>query len=192
MNEVEMDDKIKLAQKYCQQYGTELSPAWEGLKVIKHPWHQPARMIAYPMTYAEFIDRIIEIAEYKPVDERAERLALMKPYKTEFKLPKYLTKAGDAYNKVKDAYIKAGDAYNKVKDAYNKARDAYNKVKDAYIKARHPYIKARDACNRARDAYIKAVERWQKVNIQKIEKVHAKECPNCKWDGEKLPQFESK
>ena len=43
---------------------------------------------------------------------------------------------------------------------------------------------------KAREAYAKAWEAYAKAHKKQILAIHAAECPNCKWDGGKLPQFD--
>jgi hypothetical protein len=111
-------------------------------------------------------NRIEYIKNEKPKHERALRLNLLKPVKG--KLPTAVVKARAAYNK-------AGAACDKAWAAYYKARAAYNKAWDAYYKAQDAYDKAGDAC-------CKAIC----DNQAEIEALHAKECPDCPWDGKTI------
>lgn len=56
-----------------------------------------------------------------------------------------------------------------------KARAAYNKARAAYDKARSAYVKVWAA-------YNKAVQ----DNTPALRALHAKECPNCPWDGKTI------
>ena len=51
-------------------------------------------------------------------------------------------------------------------------REVRGKLPDDLLKAREAYFKAREAYDKAREAYA-----------PQIEALHAKECPNCPWDG---------
>ena len=53
-------------------------------------------------------------------------------------------------------------------EAYVKAREADDKAGEAYVKAWEAYDKAWEACK------------------EEILALHAKECPNCPWDGETI------
>ena len=116
------------ARKYCKQHAVALPKAWKGYKLIWHPWHQPASRLLRPMTFQEYVDRLVEIAERKPQDERRERFYLMKPCKYVFR-------------------------------------------------------------SKAHEALSKADEAWPKADAKEIAAAHMAECPNCKWDGNCLPQF---
>ena len=60
------------------------------------------------------------------------------------------------------------------------------KAGEPYIKAREAYDKAREAYDKAREAYIKAVNR----NKKDLLAMHAKECPECKFDWDEGIIFE--
>ena len=49
--------------------------------------------------------------------------------------------------------------------------------------------KAVDDWKKAHDDWQKADDEWQKTNHNSILQAHEKECPGCKWDGKKLPQW---
>ena len=108
-------------------------------------------------------DRVRDIQKNKPENEQEARLRLFKPVKG--KLPAVVTKAWDAFDKAGDAFDKAWDAYSKARDAFDKARDAYAKASDAFDNAWNAYGKAINGA------------------MPDILKLHAKECPNCPWDG---------
>ncbi len=50
------------------------------------------------------------------------------------------------------------------------------------VKALEAYVKALEAYNKALEAYNKALIKNKKA----IEKLHAKECPNCPWTGKTI------
>ena len=64
-------------------------------------------------------------------------------------------------------------------DAVVKARVAYVKAWDAWDRVEEAYVKAEEAHKKAREAYRKAL----RDHKDEIEALHAKECPNCPWDG---------
>lgn len=50
--------------------------------------------------------------------------------------------------------------------------------------------KAYAAWTKADAARTKADAAWTKADADEIHAAHSAECPGCKWDGEKLPQFD--
>ena len=104
-------------------------------------------------------NRVAFIKERKPEHERETRLRLMQPVK----------------GKLPNAVVKAWDAYLK-------ARVAYNKAWKAHYKGWKAYDKAQKAWERAWKAYYKALA----AHKDEIEALHAKECPNCSWDGKTI------
>ena len=132
---------------------------------IKFYWHIHHDVLVEPLT-EPIKNRIEFIKENKPKGEIALRLKLLKPVKG--KLPAEVVKAREAYDKAWEALNKAGEAYDKAGEAYDKAGEALNKAREAYDKAREAYDKAP----------IK--------NKKAIEKLHAKECPNCPWNGKTI------
>jgi len=132
-------------------------------------------------------ERIDYIKKCKPTNERETRLKWMKPVKG--KLPKAVIEAGEACDKAGKSCDKAWKAYGKAWKAYGKAEEAYYKAREAYDKAGKAYCKAREACDKAGKAYCKAREAYGKVlrdHKDEIEALHAKEQPDCPWDGERL------
>ncbi len=109
----------------------------------------------------------------KPQNEQKLRLKLLKPVRG--KLPAKILKAGDARRKAWANHRKATAAYDKaikvcekraaVGAAYYGTMAAYNKTWDAFEETWAPLRQA------------------LKANIPAIAKLHAKECPNCPWDG---------
>ena len=73
-----MNAKQKQAQDYLTKYGGRtLLEKWTGHKLFLHVWHKPK--MYHLLTYDKYLDRVIEIAEQKPENERIERFQLMKP-----------------------------------------------------------------------------------------------------------------
>jgi hypothetical protein len=151
-------EDLNKAKEYSKLYEFPLVKEWTGYKLFQHVWHRPK--IYYPMTYDKYIDRVIEIAEEKPQEERAERFQLMIP---------------SSYA----ARVKAYAARDKAYAAWVKADAARDKAYAAWVKA--------DA------AWVKAYAAWVKTDEKNIIASHAKDCPNCKWEGDSidgcLPQF---
>jgi len=127
------------------------------------------------------------IRKHKSYHEMETRLRLIRPVKGS--LPRVVIKAGAARVKAWVACEKARVAYYKAKVAYVKARVADDKAWAAYTEARvayetvgAAYAKAYAAYTEARVAYFKVL----KDNKAEIEALHAKECPNCPWDGDTI------
>ena len=112
--------------------------------------------------------RIAYIKRYKPKGEIATRLRLLKPVKG--KLPKEIVEARAALEKARAALEKAWTAYEKAQTACKKARTAYEKALAAYNKVQA------------------ALEKALKKHKPAIKALHAKECPNCPWDGRTISQ----
>ena len=114
------------------------------------------------------------ILENKPESERALRLRLFQPVKG--KLPKAVVKAHIALDKARIAQDKARITWEKAYIAMqtNKGRGAAA-VNRTYI----AWEKACIALNKAEIALDKAVA----DNMPAIEALHAKECPDCPWNG---------
>ena len=128
------------------------------MKIIKgFYWHvHHDLLLEYCYAYNE---RVAFIKNNKPAHEIDERLRVMQPVK----------------GKLPDAIIKAGQAYAEARQAYDKARQAYAEAWQACAEAWQAYAEAWQA-------YAEAI----KDNHEIIEKLHAEECKDCTWDGEKL------
>ena len=147
-----------------------------------HVYHNG--LMAYCHSYDERADYI---RNHKPADEIETRLRLFQPVKG--KLPKAVIKASAAYGKVYAAYGKAYAAYDKVSAAYDKMYAAYGKAYAAYDKAYAAYGKAYAAYDKVSAAYDKVYAAYDKAvqdNLPEIKALHAKECPDCLWDGTQI------
>ena len=112
-------------------------------------------------------NRIAYIKAEKPECEVALRLRLLKPVKDQKRLIAILT----AYEK---ADAPAWEAYEK---AIAPALEAYEKAKAPALEA---YEKAMAT---ASEAYEKAKATASAKRDRAINTLHAKECPDCPWDG---------
>ena len=138
--------------------------------MVKFYWHIHHDVLVEPAT--EPIENRIEyIEEYKPPEERELRLRLLRP--VQGVLPKEALLAGDVYDKACDAYTKAESHYRKIlrSDDTEIALDTAHKRLNRAIAMTHT----------AWSAYLKATDK-----VPAIEALHAKECPNCPWDGETI------
>ena len=124
---------IKKARGYAKQYSFPLVKRWDGTKEFWHVWHQPH--LIYFLLYDEYINRIVEIAETKPQEQRTGRFALMRPVKHMFPHAAW-TKADAARTKADAARTKAYVAFTKADAARTKAAAAWrDKNHDAIIDA---------------------------------------------------------
>ena len=109
-------------------------------------------------------ERARYIRTNKPRNEQETRLRLFKP--VQGRLPEAVVKARQAYDKARQAYLRA-------------YQEAYDKALQAYVEAYQAYDKASQAYDKAEQALDEVLE----DNTAKIEALHAKECPNCPWNG---------
>lgn len=116
----------------------------------------------------DYKGRVCFIKRNKPAHEIKDRLRWFQFVKG--KLPAGLTKAGTALDKAKKAVDKTWDAYTEAK------RISTSKNR------RKIWKKADKTKDRAIMAYNKALKTHQKA----IEELHAKECPDCSWNGKEL------
>src|SRR3990167_4678220 len=144
---------LREAKKYCKQYGATMPKAWKGYKLIWHPWHQPADRLLLPMTYKQYVERVIEIGTEKPQHERKERLRLMKPVMT--------VKAYAAWVKAYAAREKAYAARERAYAAWEKAYAAWERANAAREKAYAALDKAYAAWEKAYAALDKAYAAWE-------------------------------
>ncbi len=100
------------------------------------------------------------------------RVDFIKENKPENERPVRLRLMQPVIGELPTEIVEAGKAYVEVWKAYNEARKAYDEVWKAY--------------NEARKAYDEAIEN----NLPYLEKLHAKECPDCCWNGKKLVPVE--
>ena len=70
------------------------------------------------------------------------------------------------------AFIKSDKPKHERKTRLRLMKPVKGKLPVKLIEARDAHYEARDAYDKARDAYK-----------PQVEKLHAKECPNCPWDG---------
>ena len=106
------------------------------------------------------------IRENKPLVEVETRLRLFRPVLGDLNPPEYCRKARAKWQEA-DAKWQEADA--KMQEAYAKWQEADAKWQEADAKWREAYAK------------WKASPDWKRV-----EELHAKECPNCPWDGETI------
>ena len=117
--------------------------------------------------------RVEAIRINKPKHEQGARLHFMQPVKGV--LPDKFVKASAEYAKARDECDKAWDEREKAWDECDKAWAERDKASDEYDKAW-------DECDKAWDEYVKARAECEK----EINALHAKECPDCVWDGAEM------
>ena len=96
------------------------------------------------------------------------RIGFIKENKAKKEIATRLRLMKPVKGKLPAKFVKAGAAYNKAWATYDKAGAAYDKAWATYAKAWAAYDKA-----------------WAARKPQ-IEKLHAKECPDCPWDGKTI------
>jgi hypothetical protein len=127
-------------------------------KVGDWVWHVHHEILVEPLT-EPIENRIAYIKSYKPPEEVPTRLRLMKPVRGDISPPEYWLKAE----------AKCQEAYAKWEEAYAKWREADAKWQEAHAKCQETYAK------------WLASPSWKNV-----EALHAKECPNCPWNGRSI------
>jgi hypothetical protein len=155
------------------------------------------------------------IRENKPAAEVETRLRLFQPVRGTISPPKYWQEADakwrEAYAKTQEAYAKWQEAYAKRQEAYAKWQEADAKTQEAYAKWQEADAKTQEAYAKWREADAKTQEadaKWREADAKRREAyakrqeadakwrsepswqvvldLHAKECPNCPWDGKTI------
>src|SRR3990167_1795389 len=84
-------------------------------------------------------------------------------------------------------YIRTNKPQNEQEIRLRLFKPVQGRLPEAVVKARQAYDKARQAYDKARQAYLRAYQeaydKALKDNMAEIEALHAKECPNCPWNG---------
>jgi multidrug resistance efflux pump len=153
-------------------------------------WHIHHDILVEPLT-EPIENRIAFIKANKPKNEVETRLRLMKPVRG--KLPKLnkaraeLDKARAELDKARAEWNKAGAEWNKASAELDKARAELDKARAEWNKACAELDKARAEWDKARAELHKAHAEWYKARAApSVLKLHAKECPNCPWNGETI------
>jgi tetratricopeptide (TPR) repeat protein len=154
-------------------------------------WHIHHEVLLEPLR-EPIENRIAHIEANKPTDEVRTRLRLMKPVRE--KLPLKVVEAWKAYNEARKSYNEARKSYNEARKAYNEAWKAYVEAKKAYNEARKAHNEAWEAYVEAGKAYVEAGKAYVEAGKAYVEAgkapevlaLHAKECPNCPWNGETI------
>src|SRR3989344_1876664 len=83
-------------------------------------------------------------------------------------------------------YIRTNKPRNEQETRLRLFKPVQGRLPEAVVKAHQAYVEARQAYDKASQAYDKAEQALDEVledNTAKIEALHAKECPNCPWNG---------
>ena len=171
-----MNQLEKQASDVLQKHGKKLPKRWRGGKEVWHAWHSP--YLAYFLTWRGFLERIIEIENNKPENEKPLRFRLINPVVGKFSK----TKASAAWDKAYAVRRKAYAVRRKASAAWVKADAVRRKASAAWDKAYAVRRKAYAAWERAYAAWFKADAARDKADADTINKLHAKECPNCTWN----------
>ena len=168
------------------------------MKKVIFAWHVHHDVLVEPLT-EPIKNRIKYIKEFKPENEIKLRLRLLKVVKGE--LPKELVEAGKQYCEVRRKFFEAyeeGQKFVEIKQKYYKAKweikkgklsKEFIKTERQYYEARQKITKTEKKYDEARRKFIKAKEKYYeayKKYESQILSLHAKECPNCPWDGETI------
>ncbi len=156
------------AREILSRFDLELNESWEGSRPVWHAWHTPHPI--YLMAYREYVDRVVEIAECKPLIEQEQRLRSMRPATHVFSSTPEIAALERAY-----------DAWRRAAAEWKRARDASWEISyDAWESAA-------DAWQRADDAWESAYDAWQRADAEEIAEAHAEECRSgCGWNGEAM------
>ena len=173
------------------------------MKKVIFTWHVHHDVLVEPLLES-IQNRIKYIKEFKPKDEIELRLRLLRVVKGE--LPKEYVEAGKRYCEARRKAIKAyeeGEKFIEAKQKYYKAKWKVAKEKSKeFIKAEKQYceagrraIEAEEKHHEARQKFIEAKEKYYKAykkHEPEILALHAKECPNCTWNGKIIFNKEGK
>lgn len=151
--------------------------------------------------------RVECIRTKKPKKEIYIRLHLFKPVKNT--LPQEVIEAWQVFNKAQLSCDKMGQELNRAGEALYKMGRALKKRQGRFPKkypksiirqikiaseawqtyeiTRQAYNETEQTLNKAKRAFFEALNRNRGV----IEALHAKECPNCPWDGHTIFTYES-
>ena len=174
------------------------------MKKVIFTWHVHHDVLVEPLLES-IQNRIKYIKEFKPKDEIELRLRLLRVVKGE--LPKEYVEAGKRYCEARRKAIKAyeeGQKFVEIKQKYYKAKWEIKKGKLSkefinterqYYEARRRAIEVKKKYYKARQKFIEAKERYYKAykkHEPEILALHAKECPNCTWNGKIIFNKEGK
>jgi len=148
------------------------------------------------------------IREYKSAEEVETRLRLFQPVRGTISPPNYWQ---EAYAKLREAGAMWREADAKRQEPYAKRQEAYAKLREAGAKRQEAYAewweadatwweadamlqeadaKWQEAYAKLREADAKLAEanaKWRsEPSWQAVLDLHAKECPNCPWNGETI------
>ena len=129
---------LQRARAILKKYGQRLPKRWTGAKPIFHVWHEP--YLLWLLTYDEFIERVIEVEENKPDNQKRVRFKLMRPVRAKLSnLPLYADweKADADWRKAYADWRKADADWRKAYADLQKAdADFYSANKD-FLTALH-------------------------------------------------------
>lgn len=153
------------------------------LSVMKNEgmaWHvHHSNLVEYCDDYKE---RFEVIKFTKPPDEIPLRLRLFKFVEGE--LPEEVIEVCQEYTKARREYNEAHWEYQEASSEYWHARKHY-KGSDAWQKREDAFQKRGEAEIKSGEAYRKYLGTI-KSNLKVIEELHAIECTDCTWDGQKI------
>ncbi len=118
------------ASEILSRLGLELPSPWEGSRPVWHAWHLTNLM--YLMTYREYLNRVVEIAECKPPSEQEQRLRSMKPVAHHFDSPAYA-----AWRSAEAEWRSAYAAWQRANTAWRSANTAWRSAEAEEILEAH-------------------------------------------------------
>lgn len=129
------------------------------------------------------------IEEHKSKNEVALRLRIFQPVQGE--LPEGLRETGTTYRNAREKFAEAISKYEKAQCDYDKVKAwwLFKKAKkaDAEKKRDDAIYAAAEAQGGLDEGFDKAKKEWNDaLGKYDTEALHAKECPNCTWDGKTL------
>jgi len=178
-----LDAKLATLSKIQEEYPECVIPeSYEGYKLVTHVWHQPS--LLWLMTYEQLLNRLIEIYETKPKAERSERYSLIKVVEHEFDSPTYhvLLEARRRWDEGDCEWDEADRKRDGAVREWNGGDCEWDGAECEWDE---------EDCERdeAECEWIEARCEWEAAEYEWIKQVHDDLCPNCKWDGNGLPQF---
>ena len=136
-------------------------------------WHIHHDILAEPLT-EPIENRIRFIKNNKPYHEFETRLRLMKPVRG--KLPEL--------DKAVAEFVKASAERDKASAEWGKAYAEWDNASAEWNKARAERDKAYAEWDKAGAEFVKAYAEWDNASADPaVLSLHAKECPNCPWNG---------
>jgi len=159
-------------------------------KIGSFVWHIHHDTLVESLT-EPFETRVAYIKANKLESEIKTRLRLMKPVRGKFteldKARAELDRASAEWDKARAEWDKASVEGYKASAEWYKASAEWDRARAELDRARAELDRARAEWDRARAEWDKARVEWYKASASpSVLALHAKECPNCPWNGETI------